>query len=182
MWEMGQCHQGSSPLDWFAHSECGMQPNRVLWCGCTVNDEEIFRKHRVDLVNYAAALAGPANAEDLVSAVVLRVLSRRTLASLDDPRPYLFRAVLNESRSFLARRPRHGLQFDQGVVDAESPSFEVLAAVQRLSPQQRAATYLIYWADLSIRETALLMGVRSGTVKRYLFLARRNLKGVLGAN
>jgi DNA-directed RNA polymerase specialized sigma24 family protein len=45
--------------------------------------------------------------------------------------------------------------------------------------RQRAATFLTYWADLSVAETAERMGARSGTVKRYLHLARRKLKGVL---
>ncbi len=59
---------------------------------------------------------------------------------------------------------------------------EVTAAVLGLPPQQRAATYLVYWADQSIQETAALMGVRPGTVKRYLHLARRRIKGVLDAH
>jgi RNA polymerase sigma factor (sigma-70 family) len=143
-----------------------------------VNDEEIYRKHREDLVRYAAVLVGPADADDLVSAVVLRTLARRRLSDLDNARPYLFRAVLNESRSLLSRRRDAPSVVDVGVTDSD-PRFEVLGAVLRLPTQQRAATYLVYWADLSISEVSMLMGIRPGTVKRYLFLARRSLKGAL---
>lgn len=143
-----------------------------------MRDEEIYRKHREDLVRYAAVLVGPADADDVVSAVVLRTLARRRLSDLDDARPYLFRAVLNEARSRLSRRrdPPHVAEI--GVIDSD-PRFEVLDAVLELPTQQRAATYLVYWADLSISEAAMLMGIRPGTVKRYLFLARRSLKGAL---
>jgi RNA polymerase sigma-70 factor (ECF subfamily) len=54
-----------------------------------------------------------------------------------------------------------------------------MQAVLDLPPQQRAATYLVYWAGLTVAETADLIGIRPGTAKRYLHLARRTLKGVL---
>ncbi len=51
--------------------------------------------------------------------------------------------------------------------------------MMRLPLRQRTATFLAYWGDLSIAETSRLMGARPGSVKRYLHLARRSLKGVL---
>jgi DNA-directed RNA polymerase specialized sigma24 family protein len=44
---------------------------------------------------------------------------------------------------------------------------------------QRAATYFVYWGDMSVATAAEMMGVRPGTVKRYLHLARTKLEGVL---
>jgi RNA polymerase sigma factor (sigma-70 family) len=147
-----------------------------------VDDETIYRKNREDLVRYAAVLVGPTAAEDVVSTVVLRVLARRRLVDLDDARAYLFRAVLNESRTRLGRRGMPltpDLVADVHMVD---PQPEVLAAVLALPARQRAATYLVYWEGRSIAEASTLMGIRPGTVKRYLHLARRTLKGVLDAN
>lgn len=156
----------------------GVQPSDEVGRGCGVSDEAIYRKHRDDLVRYAAALVGPANADDIVSTVVLRTLAHRPLDDLEDARPYLFRAVLNESRSLLSRRPRPILIHAPELAEPEL-RFEVLAAVLELPAQQRAATYLVYWADLPISEVSNLMGIRPGTVKRYLFLARRSLNGIL---
>jgi RNA polymerase sigma factor (sigma-70 family) len=51
--------------------------------------------------------------------------------------------------------------------------------MRELPAQHRAATYLVYWAGMTVVETADLMGIRPGTVKRYLYLARRTLKGAL---
>ena len=143
-----------------------------------MNDEEIYRKHRDDLVRFAAVLVSPADADDVVSTVVLRVLAGRRLGDLDDARLYLFRSVLNECRTLTSRRRAPVLVTEVGVADSD-PGFEVLAAVLDLPTQQRAATYLVYWADLSVREAAALMGIGPGSVKRYLLLARRSLKGVL---
>jgi RNA polymerase sigma factor (sigma-70 family) len=144
-----------------------------------VNEAEIWLSCKDDLVRYAAALVGPGDAEDVVSTVVVRVLGGRKLTGLDDARPYLFRAVLNESRTRLARRNRALSLADLAQPPPAEPQPEVLEAVLALPVGQRAATFLVYWADQSIAETAQLMGTRPGTVKRYLHLARTKLKGAL---
>jgi RNA polymerase sigma-70 factor (ECF subfamily) len=144
-----------------------------------MNEAEIWLACKDDLVRYAAVLIGPGDAEDVVSTVVVRVLSGRRLGDLEDARRYLFKSVLNECRTRAVRR-REGLSLvDLPEPPPEEPRPEVLEAVLSLPMAQRAATYLVYWADLSVGETARLMGTRPGTVKRYLHLARGKLKGVL---
>ncbi|MGI9666215.1 MAG: RNA polymerase sigma factor [Acidimicrobiia bacterium] len=146
-----------------------------------ISDSQIYAELRDDLVGYATALVGPDLAADVVSTVMVRVLSRRPLTDLEEPRPYLFRAVLNEARTS-ARRPRDAdLRRIDAVVDQPNLHPEVIEAVLGLPVQQRAVTYLIYWAGHTVTETADLMGVGDGTVKRYLFLARSSLRGVLHA-
>jgi RNA polymerase sigma-70 factor (ECF subfamily) len=56
---------------------------------------------------------------------------------------------------------------------------EVLDLLMSLPVRQRAAIYMHYWERAPISEIAEVMGVGSGTVKRYLHLARQKLKGVL---
>ncbi|HLF43343.1 MAG TPA: RNA polymerase sigma factor [Acidimicrobiia bacterium] len=147
-------------------------------CDRGVNDEAVWRKHSEELVRYASILVGPSDAEDLLSAVVVRVLAAKgSLSALEDARPYLFRAVLNESKNH-RRQFRTPPQIGEAVLPDE-PRPEVLKAAMALPPQQRAAVYLTYWKDLPIRETASLIGCRPGTVRRYLVLARRHLKEVL---
>ena len=81
-----------------------MQPFACLprGIGVNVSDEELYTKHKDDLNRYATALVGPDAAED----VVVRVLLRGGFGTLADARPYLFRAVLNETRGLLHKRAR----------------------------------------------------------------------------
>ena len=145
-----------------------------------MDDETIYRKNRDDLIRYATVLVGPGGAEDVVSTVVLRILARRRgLDDLDEPRAYLFRAVLNECKTRLRRRRTHLSITEVGGIPADDPRPHILQAVLDLPPQQRAATYLVYWTGLTVAETGDLIGIRPGTVKRYLHLARHTLKGVL---
>ena len=143
----------------------------------SLSDETIYTKHKDDLIRYATVLVGPAEAEDVLSTVVLRVLERRSLTQLDDARAYLFRAVLNESRGRLRRTSPLPLPDQPSWIPERD--FEVVSALRRLPPRQRAAVYLVYWEDLTIDDAARAMGAGPGTVKRYLHLARRRLKGAL---
>lgn len=148
------------------------------------SDSQIYAALRDDLVGYAAALVGPDVAGDVVSIVVLRVLSSNgSLADLEEPRPYLFRGVLNEATSvWRCSQRRVTSTATEAVQDEPNLHPEVMTAVLGLPVQQRAATYLVYWAGHTVAETAELMGVGAGTVKRYLSLARSRLKGVLHAS
>lgn len=142
------------------------------------SDEEIYLKHRDELMRYATALVGRDGAPDVVSTVVTKTLrTRRGLADLRDPRPYLMRAVLNESLRFRDKNWREP-PYLVGV-DAVESRPEVLDAVVGLPPKQRAAVYLSYWADLPSQETAKLMGCRPATVRRYLHLAKQKLREAL---
>ncbi len=143
-----------------------------------LSDEAIYTKVKDDLIRYATVLVGPDDAEDVVSVVVLRALRRRSLAELDEPRAYLFRAVLNEARGVhRRRRPVHSLA--EGSTWDPEPDDAVVRAIRALPDRQRAAVYLVYWEDLTIEEAARTLGTRTGTVKRYLHLARKSLRGVL---
>lgn len=82
-----------------------MQPKLGLSRDSGVDDAAIWRKYKEELIRYATVLVGVDHAEDVLSTVVERVLRRKgSLAKLDDARPYLFRAVLNESRGRVRRQ------------------------------------------------------------------------------
>jgi RNA polymerase sigma factor (sigma-70 family) len=53
---------------------------------------------------------------------------------------------------------------------------EVVAAVNRLSPQQRAVVFLTYWHDLDRATVAGMLAVSDGTVRRQLARAHRRLR------
>ncbi|MCL1598725.1 MAG: RNA polymerase sigma factor [Actinomycetia bacterium] len=143
-------------------------------------DEIIYNTLSGELVRYASALVGPDDGPDLLSAVIARVLAKRRLSDLDDPRLYLFRAISNEAKSHKRRDARR--QVVQLVVQDAVPEHEIdtaLGAVMSLPAQQRSATYLVYWMGFTPTEAASAMGCRPATVRRYLHLARAKLEEVL---
>jgi RNA polymerase sigma-70 factor (ECF subfamily) len=147
-----------------------------------VSDADIYRALRTDLTRFATVLVGPHDAPDVLSTVILRVLKKRKLADLEDPRAYLFKAILNEARSHLRNRSRKMSLLNENSGPAVwQPSVhpDVVAAVTALPARQRAATFLVYWGGYSTGEAAQLMGVSRGTVGRYLHLARNRIEGAL---
>lgn len=141
-------------------------------------DAEVYLKLRDQLLRYATSLVGPSRSDDVVSTVVVRTMQRRSLSDLEDPRAYLMKAVLNEARTVWRRRRTEPLPDSiVGVVPGEV--VETLDVVWRLPVQQRAVVYLFYWEGHPVREIAELMGLRSGTVKRYLHNARKRLESEL---
>jgi RNA polymerase sigma factor (sigma-70 family) len=142
-------------------------------------DEAFYRSHGAELLRYATALVGPSDAADVVSRVVVRLVSGKAQRARD-LRAYAMKAVLNESRSWLRRRrPFSPYDSDSSTFDPE-PMPEVVTEVMRLPVRQRAAVYLVYWLGMSPSEAAGVMGVKPGTARRYLHLARNRLKEVLG--
>lgn len=154
-----------------------VQPFRLRERVKAVNDEAIWNKYRDELIRYATVLVGPSQAEDVLSAVVVRILRKRSLTDLNDARSYLYKSVLNEARS--VRRRRTPVVFSSVAAEPEPARDDVVSAVAALPTQQRSAVYLYYWLDLSIADVAEAMGCTGGSVKRYLSIARTKLKGVL---
>lgn len=141
-------------------------------------DADVYLKYRDQLLRYATSLVGPSRSEDVVSTVVLRTMRSRPLSELEKPRAYLMKAVLNESRSVMRKRSPEPLP-ESLTGHLPDEVVETLDAVWQLPVQQRAVVFLFYWDGLLVNEIAELMGVRPGTVKRYLHNARKRLKGDL---
>lgn len=145
-------------------------------------DAKAYQELRFELTRLATALVGPAEAEDVVADVVTRVLERRGgLAGLKDPRPYMVRAIINEARSRFRARKRIANLVIPSVADAPQADYrdQLVEVVSKLSPRQRAATFLVYWEGHTSVSAAELMGCRPATVRRYLHLAHRKLKEMI---
>lgn len=132
-------------------------------------------------MRYATALVGSGLAEDVVSAVVTRVLSRPGgLAGLREPKPYLMRSVLNEVRSRHRARTRQiAVVAGSDIVSGVDASVDVVDVIEQLPPRQRAAAFLVFCEEYTPTEAAALIGCRPATVRRYLHLARHRLREVL---
>lgn len=148
-----------------------------------MDNEEIYRSYAEELTRYATALVGPFDAADVVTDACLKAFDAKGWKSVANHRAYLYRTVFSVAqdhhRSTLSRRLRELKAADTDSYQPVEVDFDVLAAVERLSVQQRAVIVLTYWADLSVESVAETMGVSTGSVKRHLARARKKLKGWL---
>lgn len=118
------------------------------------------------LLKLGRALAGDEQrGADLVQDALERTLLR--WRRVDDPEAFVRRAMVNRSVSVWRKVRRERPLTDR--VDAATPDrtfdHELLAAVRRLPPRQRAVIALRYYEDLTEAQTADVLGCSVGTVK-----------------
>ena len=147
------------------------------------SDGELYRKYGDELIRFATALVGPSGAEDVLATALIRCFSSRHWPAVTNRRAYLYRVVTNEA--FKVRRStqrRLSREARVAVVDAYTDGPEdvdVLRALRRLTPRQRAVGHLTYWQDLPAHEVADLLGLSVRTVERELNATRRRLEELL---
>ncbi|MCU1367551.1 MAG: putative polymerase subfamily sigma factor, partial [Ilumatobacteraceae bacterium] len=117
--------------------------------------EEAYEKWAAELTRYAAAIAGPSYAADVVADAFVTMLARGDEAwgRVLEPRRYMYRAVTNAARMRERSHRRRVGRESRWPVDRpigeliENP--EVVAALADLSVRQRAVVFLTYWEDLA---------------------------------
>jgi RNA polymerase sigma-70 factor (ECF subfamily) len=142
-------------------------------------DADVYARHAPELVRFATVLAGPSGADDLVASAVLKAFTNPGWSGVQNQRAYLYRAVLNEARqegrSTVRRLRREQLAAPPEHSDGPSVRPEVLAAMRRLEPRQRAIVFFTYWQDRTPEDIADDIGVNVRTVQRELASARQQL-------
>lgn len=151
------------------------------------DDVDTYRRHADELIRYATALVGPADAPDVVTDGVLAAFATPGWSAVVNRRAYLYRAVFTRSvshRRAVSRRQRreHTVALRAAKsVDAPESSVDARRALSSLSPQQRAVIYLTYWEDHTPSQIAELLGITEGTVRKQLARARDHLRRILDA-
>jgi RNA polymerase sigma factor (sigma-70 family) len=148
--------------------------------------ESAYRQHADELIRFATTMVGPNDASDVVTDAMVAAFARNDdLSHVANTRAYLFRAVHNRivdvSRS-RSRRERREARYELSRRPATAPpdsSLDARAALAELSEQQRAATFMAYWCDMSPAEIAAALDVTEGTIRKQLSRARARLREVL---
>lgn len=136
-----------------------------------------------------------ASAEDVTQETFMRLLQR--IRGFDETRPfepYLMRSIVNAALNH-ARRQNHTVSLDadttllEDLLEKAAPvetqveyaqlKHEILEALSKLSPRQRAAIVGRYYLDMSEQEMALLLDAPRGTIKWLLNAARNRLHSLL---
>lgn len=130
--------------------------------------EELVRAEQPGLLRLAWSLTGdPHAAHDLVQDALVRAyVKRRLLGRADHPRAYLRTLLLNVWRSRPMSRERASDNLPvRGVHDEHHlERRSLLEALDNLSAQQRLVVALRHLDDLSVRQTAEVLGCSEQTV------------------
>jgi RNA polymerase sigma-70 factor (ECF subfamily) len=136
-------------------------------------------------------------AEDIVQAAFVRAYER--IGQFDARRPFgpwFLRSVVNDALMAVTRHPHVSLdaqaeaqpeQFagsgpgPDALLEAAETKEAIWAALERLSPGQRAVVVLRYYGDQSDSEMAAALDCPPGTVRRRLHDARLRLRQLLPA-
>ncbi|MFG2356934.1 SigE family RNA polymerase sigma factor [Streptomyces sp. NPDC048521] len=142
------------------------------------------------LLRVAWLLTGDAHlAEDLLQTVLARVWPKRRRIADENPEAYVRKALINTHASWWQRRWRGEIPHEHERIPeragAEDPftavdlEWTLSLVVRRLPPRQRAVVVLRYFEELSVQETARVMGCRPGTVKSQAAKALTTLRAEL---
>lgn len=149
----------------------------------TERDAEIYEAYATELTRFANSLVGPSDAPDLVSDAVLRAFTSKQWDDVENHRAYLYRSVLNESksryRSAMRRQARELRAAEPTTTSNPDVRPEVWEALAQLSPRQRAVAYLTYMEDLDEASVSERLGIGRGSVRQHLGRARAKLRRVL---
>ena len=143
-------------------------------------------EHQRHLLGFAVLVAGDrATAEDVLQAALARAYLRWGRLGAEDQHPlgYVRRSIVNENASLWRRawKRRERLTADLPETADAGPATPdtTWVLVQALPRQQRAAVALRFYADLTVAETASVMGCSEGAVKTHTSRAIAKLRDAL---
>jgi len=150
--------------------------------GVDAGDAEIIESFYVALRRFAAVAAPwDMDPDDVLHSVLVRVLSRKPLMSLDDPPAYLRRSILNHINSEMrSRGARRSAMQRIGTPDRGMDHYPSdLADLSQLLPVDRAILYLHDVEGFGFEEVAGLVGMNAGRVRMRASRARSRLRDLL---
>jgi RNA polymerase sigma-70 factor (ECF subfamily) len=145
--------------------------------------DEVESVYRQDGDRLWRALYAFAGDEDVASDAVAEAFAQalRRGAAIRDVRSWVWRSAFRlaagdlKSGSNLLRGP-----MPEGAFHDAHPDEQLLAALQELTPQQRAVIVLHYYVDCPVREIARRTGSNSLAVRAHLSRGRKRLRVLLG--
>jgi len=144
---------------------------------------EVEAVYRQDGDRLWRALYAYAGTEDVASDAVAEAFAQalRRGSAIRDVRRWVWRSAFRlaagdlKRQSSLSRAPIPEREFN----DAH-PDEQLLAALQSLTPQQRAVIVLHYYVDCPVREISRRTGINPLAVRAHLSRGRKHLRVLLG--
>jgi RNA polymerase sigma-70 factor (ECF subfamily) len=122
-------------------------------------------------------------AEEIAQEAFIQLLTHwRKVSEYQQPAAWVRRVAIRMAmRSARRERLRPGLERQTSLPPVlTAQDVDLLNAVKRLPPRQRAAVALFYFEDRPLSEVANIMGCSHAAAKVHVFNARRRLADLLG--
>jgi len=142
--------------------------------------EAVYRSDGDRLWRALYAFAANENvASDAVAEAFAQALRRGS--AIRDVRSWVWRSAFRLAAGDLKRQSNlsRGPMPEGAVHDAHADG-QLLAALQQLTPQQRAVIVLHYYVDCPVREIARRTGINALAVRAHLSRGRKHLRVLLG--
>lgn len=140
--------------------------------------ERAYREHGPRVWRAVFAYSGdPEIATDAVAEAFAQLLRRGD--GVLDPVAWTWRAAFRIAAGELKERSRMTHEFDDRLVQMRDPAVDLISALGRLSPKQRAALVLHYFAGYHVKEIARILDSTPTAVKVHLSAGRKRLRTIL---
>ena len=140
--------------------------------------ERVWRDQGAKLWRSLVAFTGdPDVATDAMAEAFAQALGRGDALRTHDR--WIWRASYRIAAGELKRRRDGGTPALGSNYEMPGPTVDLVRALSKLSPAQRAAIVLREYADLPTREVARVLGCSQATVRVHLSQARRRLRPLL---
>ncbi|HEV8252180.1 MAG TPA: sigma-70 family RNA polymerase sigma factor [Candidatus Limnocylindria bacterium] len=142
--------------------------------------EAVYRQDGDRLWRSVYAFAGNEEvASDAVAEAFAQALRRGS--AIRDVRGWVWRSAFRLAAGDLKRQSSlSSAPMPEGAVHDVHANEQLLAALQGLTPQQRAVIVLHYYADCPVREIARRTGINPLAVRAHLSRGRKHLRVLLG--
>jgi RNA polymerase sigma-70 factor (ECF subfamily) len=141
--------------------------------------ERIFREDGPTLWRtiYSYTAGRRQMADDAVAEAFTRAIAHD--GAIRRPVPWLYKTAIRLAGEDLRRERRDEPTSEESGEDSVANA-DLLAALRRLSPSQRAAVFLHYEGGFPVKDVATRMGTSVSSVKVHLFRGRNRLRELLG--
>jgi RNA polymerase sigma factor (sigma-70 family) len=140
--------------------------------------EQVYREDGARLWRALVAFSGdPEVASDAVAEAFAQALGRGD--AIHSPGRWVWRAAFRIAAGELQQRRRTAPNAREATYDMPDPPADLISALARISPNQRAAVVLRHYVGYTTGEIAEILGVQSTTVRVHLSQARRRLRRLL---
>jgi RNA polymerase sigma-70 factor (ECF subfamily) len=140
--------------------------------------ERLYREDGARLWRALVAFSGDRDvASDAVAEAFAQALGRGD--SLRDARGWVWRTAFRIAAGELKDRRRFQAIASDAGYEMEDPPGRLVAGLARLSPNQRSALVLHYYAGYPAKEIAGILGSSAATVRVHLSQGRKRLRRIL---